>query len=248
MSRHALSAGRRGQSHVVGVALLLGITVVALGTLTAGIGAMVGSNAATAETTRVADDLADGLGPIDREERVDARITFAEGSIGAESRTVRIGDPNGTVRTIETDAVVYDRGDRRVSYHGGAVVRETRSGVVLEREPPIAAGPDPGDPVFLGIPVVDAGSTTVSGTGGVDVAIDGTVDHDRERLANDTTELAIETPTPTAWELALEDTPATVVTTQRRYDGDEHPSVVISFPTERDWYLLTYEAEVELRG
>jgi flagellin-like protein len=45
--------GDRGQSNVVGVAIMLGVTVVALATVTASVGTVVQDSAATADATRV---------------------------------------------------------------------------------------------------------------------------------------------------------------------------------------------------
>ena len=47
----------RGQSNVVGVALLLGVAVVSMGALTAAVGVVVESSAGQADAERVATDL-----------------------------------------------------------------------------------------------------------------------------------------------------------------------------------------------
>lgn len=55
----------RGQSHVVGVALLLGISVVALGSLTVVVGSLVDAGTASANAMRVADEMDGALRPVE---------------------------------------------------------------------------------------------------------------------------------------------------------------------------------------
>jgi flagellin-like protein len=87
----------RAQSHVIGVVLLLGITVVAVGTLTATVGTVVEQNAAAADADRVATDLDGALDPVEATGVNRGRLSFADGRLATESRDLRLLDETGVV-------------------------------------------------------------------------------------------------------------------------------------------------------
>jgi len=90
----------RAQSHVVGVALLLGITVIAMGALTASTGVVVEQNAAAADAGRVASDLEASLQPVAATGRHHGRVSFARGELRTVERDLRLLNATGTVRQV----------------------------------------------------------------------------------------------------------------------------------------------------
>jgi flagellin-like protein len=90
----------RGQSNVVGVAILLAVVVVSLGSLTAAIGAVVDGNAAAADASRVASDLDAALEPVEATGAHRGRVSFTDGAEDdTETGVLAVGAPtlNGSV-------------------------------------------------------------------------------------------------------------------------------------------------------
>ncbi|WP_435118099.1 DUF7289 family protein [Halolamina sp. C58] len=231
---------RRAQSHVVGVALLLAITTISMGALTAGVGSMVESNAAAADADRVADSLA-AMEPSTSTGVARHDLAFGEGHLTVEPRTVRLLDSEGVVAEHEVGAIVFEAGDRRVTFLAGAVARGVGNASRLDEAPPIATG----DGLLLvGLPVLNAsGSASVAGEG-VSATLRTDTSHQRHELGSGEYRLAIETATPGAWERHFAGTNATA--SRRTFDGDEHGSVVAAFPGERTGYLVVHETELEV--
>ena len=236
----------RAQSNVVGVALLLGVTVMALGALTAGVGTVVQSNAAGADAARVADGFESALRPVETTGLRRGEVAFSSGSLRVVERELRVSNATAT-RTVQVDALVYESGDRRVTFLAGAVVRGEGAGARLVREPPVVGSRGDGDGgvLVVGAPRLDAAPVGVSGQGGVEATLRTNVSHDRERLGEGEYRVAIETATPAAWRSALEDAGGTVVATRDR-DGDGVESVVARFPGERVAYLVVHEMDLEV--
>ncbi|MFD1526463.1 DUF7289 family protein, partial [Halolamina salina] len=187
---------RRAQSHVVGVALLLAITTISMGALTAGVGDVVESNAAAADADRVADALA-AMEPSESTgvERHD--LAFGEGSLTVESRTVRLLDGDGVVAEHEADALVFEAGERRVTFLAGAVARGAGNASLLDERPPIATG----DGLLLvGLPVLNASGTASVAGESVSATLRTETSHERRELGGGEYRLAVETATPGAWE------------------------------------------------
>lgn len=232
---------RRAQSHVVGVALMLGITVVALAAVTAGVGSTVDSGIARADVDRAADAFA-RLDAVSRTGPGTERVRFADGHLETVDRDLRILDDDGVVRTVEVDALVFTAGDRRVTYLAGAVVRGQPGRAWLVEDPPIAMGRDT---ALVGAPTLGpTRDRAIGGTGHVDLAVE--VTHDRETLGTDTYRLAIETETPGPWKRYFERIGAIVET--RDVDGDGVDSVVATFPGERTLHLVLHELDLEVEG
>ncbi|WP_238392129.1 DUF7289 family protein [Halorussus amylolyticus] len=235
----------RAQSNVVGVALLLGIVVVSLGSLTAGIGTVVEENAATADANRVAADFDAALEPVEATGVHREQVSFTEGEVRTVERNLRVLNDSGVVRTVGVDALVFSAGDRRVTFLAGAVVRGTETGGQMRTPPPITASRSGGDDgeddegvLVVGAPKLN-GSASVSATGGGSFRLRTNVTHERERLGNDTFRVAIETANPDAWRRQFESMNATVTT--ERFDGDDERSVVARFPGERVGYVVVHD-------
>lgn len=241
------ATGRRGQSNVVGVAILLGVVVVALGSLTAGIGAVVDGNAAAADASRVAADLDSALEPVEATGVRRGRVSFTNGQLRTVERELRVLNESGVVRTVRVDALVFTSRDRRVAFLAGAIVQGRTGNGRMRTPPPITASRDSGGDatgvIIVGAPVLN-GSVAVSATGGESVLFRTDVSHHRTALADGTYGVAVETATPGAWRRYFERTNATVRT--RDFDGDGVPSVVGTYPGERVGYLVVHDLRVEV--
>lgn len=233
----------RAQSHVVGVALMLGVAVLALGALTASIGAVVEENAATADATRVAAAIDEALAPVETTGANRGRIAFAEGTLYTVDRELRILDGGHTRREIAVDALVFEAGEHRATFVAGAVVRGTGPRADLVEPPPVTASRDPGV-LVVGAPRL-GGEVAVGGSGGTAVTLWTNVSHERVYLGDGQYRLAIETATPAPLEADLNDEGARV--TRRDLDGDGVPSVVARFPGRREAYLVIHDMSLEVK-
>ncbi|WP_128477505.1 DUF7289 family protein [Halorussus pelagicus] len=251
------SRADRAQSNVVGVAILLGVVVVALGSLTAGIGSVVEENAAAADSARVAADFDAALEPVEATGVHRGRVSFTDGELRTVERDLRVLNESGVVGTVRTDALVFTAGDRRVAFLAGAIVRGPPDNAVVRTPPPITVSRgggggdrEGGDPDSTGVLVVGApalnGSVAVSGSGGASVSLRTTVSHERTNLGNGTYRVAVETATPSAWRRYFERQNATV--TARDFDGDGVESVVAAYPGERVGYLVVHRMGLEVRN
>jgi hypothetical protein len=227
---------------VVGVALLLGITVISLGALTAGIGAVVEENAARADATRVADGFA-RVNPTETTGRTRTELAFAEGELRAVDRQVRLFEGDTSVRTVQTDGLVFEAGDRRVAFLAGAVIRGRPGNAVLHTPPPVTASRGSGGILVVGAPTV-GDPAAVSGRGGVEVALQAEVSHTRTDLGDGTYGVAIETRTPRPLRERFDQQGASV--SVRDIDGDGVPSVVARFPGDRAGYLVVHRLRLEV--
>jgi hypothetical protein len=241
------AARDRGQSHVVGVALLLGVAVIALAALTATIGAVVESNAARADAARVAADFDGALDPVETTGRDRGRVSFTEGELRPVDRDLRVLNASGTVRRVRVDALVYAAGSRRVAFLAGAVVRGTGAAAEFRTPPPITASRSaPGTGVLV-VGAARLGSpAAVSGTGGVRVALRTDVSHARSSLGEGRWRVAVETATPGPWRAFFDRQGATVRT--RDLDGDGLASVVADYPGRRAAYLVVHDLDAEVAG
>jgi flagellin-like protein len=256
MSReHPLARRERGQSNVVGVAVLLAVVVVSLGSLTAAIGAVVDGNAAAADATRVASDLDGALDPVESTGAHRGRVSFTDGQLRTVERELRVVNESGVVRTVQVDALVFTAGERRVAFLAGAIVRGTPGNAWMRTRPPITAsrsddggvaGGNSTDGVLaVGAPALN-GSVAVSASGGGSVVLRTTVSHHRTELGGGIYGVAVETATPDAWRRHFERGSATVTT--RDFDGDGVASVVARYPGERVGYLVVHDVRLEVRN
>ncbi len=233
----------RGQSHVVGFVLILGFGVIALGTLTAGVGSVIDSQSSNADATRVADQLSDAVQVVDRTGVHAHRVTFAEGQLRTTERTLRVLEDGTVEHELEIDGLVFESGDRRVAGVGGAVIHGTGSSAWLEQEPPITSS-ESNEVLVIGAPVLGTGHTAIGGQGGVTARLQSNITHDRMELGRGNFSVAIETKMPGPFERHFEAQNAT--TERRTFDGDEYESVVATFPEERSGYLVVHEVDMEV--
>lgn len=238
-----MAAGpRAAQSTVVGVAVLLGLVVVSIGVLSAGVGVVVQENAASADATRVATDLRSALRPVETTGPRRGQLSFTEGTLRTVDRDLRVLDDTGVRDRVAVDALVFESGTRRVAFLAGAVVRGRPGSASLSGGPPITASRGRGGVLVVGAPRL-GGRVAASGSGGVTVDLRTTVTHDRTDLGTGRYRVAVETATPGPWTRHFESRGADV--TRRSFDDDGVPSVVAEFSGERRGYLVVHDMDLE---
>jgi hypothetical protein len=233
----------RAQSHVVGVALLLGIAVVALGGLTVGVGSLVESQAAAADTSRVADSMDEAFRAVDRAGTHSQRVAFTDGSLATADRTLRVLKDGSVVETRAVDALVFESGDRSVTAVAGALVQQQGASAWLVSEPRVTDS-ETNSVIVVGAPALNAGHVAVGGTGGVTTTLRIDPTHAEYDLGTGTFAVAVETETPGPFERYFERENAT--TERRRFAGDEHASVVARYPGDRQGYLVVHDLSLEV--
>jgi hypothetical protein len=230
----------RGQSNVVGVALLLGIAVISMGVLTAAIGVVIDSSATEADAERVADDFGNALEPVGTTGPQRGTVTFSEGLLRSVDRRLEIRADGEIVATIAVDALVFEADNRRVAFHAGAIVRAAGDRAWMVSPPLLTIDEDV---IIIGAARLGRNVGSASGAGGVTATIETDVDHSRRPLGEATFSLAIETAAPAAWEAHLGRQGATV----RREPGDP-PTVVATFEGDRTGYLVVHDLDTEVHG
>lgn len=242
MSIEVPTADDRGQSNVIGVAVLIGLTMISLGTLTAAVGTVVESNAAAADADRVADDLEAAIQPVEATGRHTGRISFTDGVFRPIDRTVRLHDGDSWT-AYEADGVAYESGSHRVIAVAGAIVRDYGGGARMYRDPPFAVS---AEVALFGIALLERDRTrTVTADEATTLSLATTVSHEREALGDGEFAIAVETDAPGAWERYFERIGADV--DRKTFDGDEHDSVVARFDGPRTGYLVRHTLELEVR-
>ncbi|MEF8785818.1 MAG: type IV pilin [Haloarculaceae archaeon] len=233
----------RAQSHVVGVALMLGISVLALGALTVGVGEVIDAQTAHADATRIADEMDTALQPIERTGPHTDTVQFADGSLRTVERDLRVYRNDTLVAERSVGALVFSAGERRVAFVAGAIVRGENGGAWLATEPPITAS-ERNEVLVVGAPVLSAGDTAVSGSGGSTVHLQTNVSHDRRDLGPGRYEVAIETTAHGAFEEYFAGQNAS--TASRDIDGDGIESMVATYDGTRRGYLVTHNLSLEV--
>lgn len=245
MSRRTRSGGRsreRAQANVVGVALLLGLTMLSLGALTATVGTVVQEDAAAADADRVAADLDETLNPVADTGAGRGRVSFTEGRLRVADRTLRVLNDSGTVASVEVDGLVFEAGDRRVAFVAGAVTRGEGNGSRLHAAPSIASSRRA---LLVGAGRLNAsGPDEVAGTTRTDVTLRTNVTHRRRALGNGSYRVAVETSATGAWEAAFARANAT--TSRRDFDDDGVPSVVADYRGRRVAHLVVHDMRLEV--
>lgn len=233
----------RAQSNVIGVALLLGVVMLSLASLTASVGMVVQSNAATADAARVASDMNRALDPVGATGIHRGHISFSEGKLTTANRELRVIDDAGNARIVRVQALVFSNGDRRVTYLAGAVVQGTLDSGRMYTQPPITSS-QRGGVLVVGAPKLNASNGTLASTGGESALVCTNVSHDRTTLGNGSYRIAVETKTPDAWRRYFERRNAT--TRLRDFDNDSIPSVVARYPGKRLAYLVIHDMRMEV--
>ena len=231
----------RGQTAVVGVAVLLALTVLAVGGLTATAGSIVDDGATTAVATRVGADLATALGPAP--DHSETTIELTDGTIRVVNRSVWLLRGDDVVWAGHAGAVVYADGDHRVTGFAGAVVRADGTGSRMVAPGRIA--PAEGS-LYVGVPVLNATGADGIATGDRRLAVTLRTDAAtaRDTLPAGDYRVAVETTTPGAWERYFADRGAD--TERRDVDGDGTPSVVASFDGSRTVHLVVHDVRLDL--
>jgi hypothetical protein len=243
MRGRASARSRRAQTNVVGVAVLIGLTMLSLGTLTATVGTVVQQDAAAADAGRVAADLDGTLNPVANTGAGRGRVSFTEGRLSVADRTLRVLNDSGTVARVEVGALVFESGNHRVVFLGGAVTRGEGNGSRLYAPPPVASS--------RRTLLVGAGRLNASGPGSLaasaptSATLRTNVTHQRRALGDDTYRVAVETAAPGAWESHFVRANATV--TRRDFDGDGVRSVVADYRGPRVAYLVVHDMRLEVR-
>lgn len=233
--------GRRAQSTVVGVALLLGVTMLSLGVLTASIGTVVQSNAATADAGRVATDLDAALDPVSATGPGRGSVAFTDGNLRRVDRTVRLLNDSDVVERQSVGGLVYTNDHHRVAFVAGAVVRNTGENARLVTDPPFSTS---SNVLLVGVARLNASGADAVGGSNRHVTLRTNVTHRRQALGNDSYRVAVETETPVAWERRFSRAEAT--TTRRDFDDDGVTSVVADYPGERTTYLVVHDLRLEV--
>jgi FlaG/FlaF family flagellin (archaellin) len=237
--------GRRDRavSSVVGVALLLGVTVVSLGVLTAGIGAVVADSASSVAADRAAAALDATLGAEEAGSHA-GTVHLADGRLRPLDRTVRVFDAGGETERIDVDGLEVHTGDRRVAFVSGGVAVGRPGNARLRAAPRVVVGDDAVLLSVTRVNVTAVPTVTASGPAAVDLRAD--VRHVRTTHDAGAYRLAVETATPGAWERRFADRSGVTVLDRTDADGDGVPSVVLGLPPDRTLHLVTYEVRVEV--
>lgn len=230
----------RAVSTVVGVALLVGVTMITLTALTASVGTVIESQADRADTNRVTDAFEDIAAA---KTATTGRLAFSEGRVHTADRDLRVLRNGRVVAHEEVDALVYDSGEQRVAILAGAVLRENGASAWFAREPPVTTA-ESGGPTAVVVGAVGVeGPVTVAGT--VDARLRVSVNHTRRSLRGGAIGVAIETETPRPWIEYFREHGATV--RRADIDGDGRPSVVGTFGAD-ETHLLVHRVEVTVDG
>lgn len=233
--------GTRAQSHVVGVALMLGLAVTALGALTLGVGTVIDAQASNADTTRLAGDMTAALEGVERTGSYSHHLRFTEGHLRAEDRTLRLLDEGEVIRNVSVGAMVFESGDRRVASVAGATVRGSNENAWLVDEPPVTSS---SEVLVVGAPVIDDEMPSLSGQSGVQTTLRTNITHHDEELGSGEFAVAIETETPEPFERYFD---RQGLATQRvQFQGDSHESVLAIYPGERTGYLVVHDLNLEV--
>lgn len=226
-----------GQANVIGVALLLGITVVSVGAISTGVGLVVETHADAVEADRVASDL---VAVFDTADSGRGSVSFHEGRLVPLERELVVRADGAEVTRIRTDALVYENGEARVAFHTGAIVRGEGDESHFQRDPVVIVDDDL---LLVGIASIGTDVDGVAGSGGVSTTVTTNVSHERHELDADEIRLSIETSAPGAWERFLRDQGAAV----GRIRGDP-PIVEATFEGSREGFVVVHDLGVEVNG
>lgn len=231
---------RRGQAAVVGVALLLAVTVVAVGVLTAGVGTVVDERADRAALDAAASELRAAFTPAAAAGPGGTTLDLPPGTLDTVPREVRVYRDGSLVATVQARALVFRRGGGSARLLAGRVVATDGGWTEPYRSPPLVAGGE-GRPLAIRVPrftsEVDAGGGTRRAE--VDAR------HRERDLGRGRFSVAVETSTPGAWTLYFERRGAT--TERRDVDGDGVPSVRATLPGTHRGVLVVHSLAVTVR-
>jgi hypothetical protein len=233
----------RAQSHVVGVALMLGLTVAALGGLTVAVGSVIDAQTASVDATRIADEMDVTLQPLETTGPEAGTLHFADGNLGTVNRELRILENGSVIDRRSIGALVFEAEDRRVAFLGGAIVRGRASGAWLAAEPPIVASERNGV-LVAGVARLGAGDVAVGTEQATQVTLRTNVSHSRLDLGRGRFAVAIETTTPRPFERYFADQNVSLSRTD--FDGDGIESVVANYSGQRRGYRVIHNLSLEV--
>jgi hypothetical protein len=223
----------RGQAHVVGVALLAALTVLAVATMTAAVGTVVGERADAAAADRVATGFDEALSPRGAGPR-ETRVPTPGDGVRTVDREVRLLAGDTTVRVVDAGGLVYGSGTSRVGFVAGGIARGRPGAATLVERPPVAVR----DGTLL-VAVTTLGAPPGSATDAPTAVVRTNVSHERLRRSSGEYRVAVETRTPGAWRRALDGTDVETVD----LDDDGVPSVVVSAPVDRRLSLVVHRLD-----
>lgn len=235
----------RGQSHVVGVVLLLGITTMALGGLAAVVGGIVDGQTASADEARVANTLDSELRPVEETGHGELRVQFSEGRLYTVERQFRILNATGVEREVDTGGLVYTSGANRVGFVGGSVLRGRPGNAWALRGPPLTVTAD-NRTLVVGVVALGERDESVSGRGGVTARLRTNVTHSHQTLPSGNYRLAVETATPEPVARDLQE--RGLDTTVSDLDGDGVPSVVAGVEGQQTLEVVVHAVNLEVNG
>jgi hypothetical protein len=233
----------RAQANVVGVALMMGVTVVALAGITAGIGGVVEDVTTRADTNRVAAELESSLRPVETIGSHEGTVRFASGELRTTTRELRVLDGTTVVSNVSVGGLVFSAGEKRVRYVAGAVVRGRAGNAWVVHDVPITASPGNGGVLVVGAAKLNASHQSISGHG-TDTTLHTNVTHERHDLGRGNFSVAIETATPEALARRFQSEGAAVAL--HDFDGDGTTSVVVRYPGTRDGTLVVHDMRLEV--
>jgi flagellin-like protein len=234
-----VSRDDRGQSTVVGAALLVALTVVAVAGTTAAVGTVIEDRAAAAGADRAVagfdDALATERGGPGRE-----RLALPGGDLRVVERTVRIRG-GGLAVALDVGGLVYeaDAGDRRITAVAGTTLRSGPTGADLVGPVPVRVR---GDDLFVSVAVLGVEPGLALDADAVAVRTD--VGHERRRLPPASYRFAVESDHPSAWVDRLDRLGPTTV---RDLDGDGTPSAVVEPRVAGPLRLVIHRLDAEVR-
>lgn len=237
----------RGQSAIIGVALLLAITVVSVGVLTAGTGILVDEAAQEADLERIGQRFVAGYQPATLDGSTTMALSLTGGHLDSSPRTITITRSGDVVTRVQTVAIRYERAGRAVTVLGGAVLQSRADGARFIREPNVVTrfGGD-GDRVLTLSLVVLLGQVDeqIDEPRGVRLAFDAT--HEWRDPGAGRYTVRVETVTPAAWARYFEEVGGDVRVTER--PGEEVSVVIAELGRVTEARLIVHHVEVVADG
>jgi hypothetical protein len=237
----------RGQSAIIGVALLLGLTIVSVGVLTAGTGILVDEAAKGADAKRVADRMATAYNPSTLEGSATLSLALTGGQVSTAERRITVRRFGDVVAAFDTNVLQFEEGNHQVTVIGQAIVRGQAGRARFVRTPRLVTlfGSDGDRTLSISI-VALAGriDQTVTNQEPLRLHLNGS--HDRRNPGAGRYTISIETATPGIWQDYLTDIARSV-----RIVGDDSSGtklVVAELGRVSRARLIVHRVEVEPDG
>lgn len=203
---HTRRGRTRGQSAIIGVALLLGLTIVSVGVLTAGTGILVDEAAQGADAQRVADRLATAYNPSTLEGATTLSLALTGGQLTTEERRITLRRSGDVVATVDTRALRFARGDHHVSVLGQAIIRGQADRARFVRDPGLVTVFGAEDDRTLSVSITSlSGQVDESMSQQTSLRLRLHGSHERRDPGAGRYSISIETATPELWEAYLAD-------------------------------------------